>query len=148
MYVSGWPEQYKDKQLMMSSIAVSYRGGGIKKSGDMKYPGKNSPNVDSWFSSSAEQGTRLGGGWQLASQWQKSDEPNMSGNLKRVLEQAWDVLEQDAGHNLEEVYSSLVSFSAFQCATILWLLHSRVRNHNAECLFQTSQWVYSKVQVN
>ena len=87
----------------MSSTAVSYIGGDIKKSSDMKYPGKNSPNVDSWFSSSAKQGTGLGGGWQLAWQWQKSDEPNMSGNLKRVLEQDWDVLEQAAGHNLEEV---------------------------------------------
>ena len=87
----------------MRSIVVSYTGGDIKKSGDMKYPCKNSPNVDSWFSSSSEQGTGLGGGWQLAWQWQKSDESNMSGNLKRVLEQAWDVLEQAVGHNLEEV---------------------------------------------
>ena len=46
----------------MSSTVVSYIRGDIKKSGDMKYPGKNSPNVDSWFSSSAEQGMGLGGG--------------------------------------------------------------------------------------
>ena len=85
MYVSGWPEQYKDKQPTMSSTNVSYTGGDIKKSGDMKYPGRNSPNVDSWFSSSAEQGTGLGGVWQLAWQWQKSDEPNLIGNLKRVF---------------------------------------------------------------
>ena len=27
----------------------------------------------------------LGGGWQLGWQWQKSDEPSLSGNLKRVF---------------------------------------------------------------
>ena len=64
---------------------MSYTRGDIKKSSDMKYLGKNSPNVDSWFSSSAEQGTGLGGGWQMAWQRKKSDEPNLSGNLKRVF---------------------------------------------------------------
>ena len=58
---------------------------GGESTANMKYLGKNSPNVDSWFSSSAEQGTGMGGGWQVYAQWQKSDEPNLSGNLKRVF---------------------------------------------------------------
>lgn len=35
LYVSGRPEQYKDKQPTMSSTAVPYTGGDIKKSGEL-----------------------------------------------------------------------------------------------------------------
>ncbi|KAH9322636.1 hypothetical protein KI387_017275, partial [Taxus chinensis] len=35
LYVSGCPEQYKDKQLTMSSTVVPYMGGDIKKSGEL-----------------------------------------------------------------------------------------------------------------
>ena len=71
------------RRVNLPFVYSIHRGG--ESTANMKYPGKNSPNVDSWFSSSAEQGTGLGGGWQLAWQWKNFDEPNMSGNLKRVF---------------------------------------------------------------
>lgn len=72
---------------------------------NMKYPSRNSANMNSWLSSSAEQGMGLGGGWQLAWQWEKSDEPNQTGSLKRVF------LFPESGPHAPSAISSMRSIS-------------------------------------
>uniref|UniRef100_A0A0C9S8L9 TSA: Wollemia nobilis Ref_Wollemi_Transcript_10877_2666 transcribed RNA sequence n=1 Tax=Wollemia nobilis TaxID=56998 RepID=A0A0C9S8L9_9CONI len=80
---------YTDRRTVnKGKVSVDFLNN-FHSAGNMKFSPKSGGHVNNSmtgsFSASGEQGMRLGGDWQVAWQWDKPNEANQSGSLKRMF---------------------------------------------------------------